>query len=85
MAEGVFVALLILFPLIGGVARSWFAVLLPTIAWPLFYLGLNQAWWGDGTGDGWQYAALLVSAVGVLSTGLAVIAARARRRPALPQ
>lgn len=80
MAEGVFVVLLILFPLIGVALRSWIAVLLPTIAWPLFYAGLNQGWWGNGTGDGWQYAALVVTAVGILSTGLAVAAARARRR-----
>jgi hypothetical protein len=85
MAEAVFVALLILFPLIGFAARSWFALLLPAIGWPLFYGGLNQGWWGNGTGDGWQYAALLVSAVGVLTTGLAVAAARASGRPTVPQ
>jgi Na+/melibiose symporter-like transporter len=80
MAEGVFVALLILFPLIGVASRSWIAVLLPAIAWPLFYAGLNQGSWGDGTGDGWQYVALVVTAVGILSTGLAVTAVRARHR-----
>ena len=85
MAEAAVVALLILFPLIGVAARSWSAVSLPIIAWPLFFLGLNLGWWGNGTGDGWQYAALLVSAFGVVSTTLAVAAARARRRAALPQ
>jgi hypothetical protein len=86
MAEAAFVALLVLCPLIGVGARSWLAVFLPTIAWPLFYMGLNQGWWGNGTGDGWQYAALLVTAFGVVSTGLAVAAARARHRAAaLPQ
>jgi ascorbate-specific PTS system EIIC-type component UlaA len=80
MAEGVFVALLILFPLIGVASRSLIAVVLPAIAWPLFYSGLNQGWWGNGTGDGWQYASLVVTAVGILSTGLAVAAVRARRR-----
>jgi hypothetical protein len=80
MAEGAFVGLLILFPLIGVASRSWIAVVLPTIAWPLFYAGLNQGWWGKGTGDGWEYAALVVTVVGILSTGLAVAVARARRR-----
>jgi hypothetical protein len=61
MAEGVFVALLILFPLLGVASRSWIAVLLPAIAWPLFYAGLNQGF-------------------GILSTGLAVTAVRARHR-----
>jgi hypothetical protein len=85
MAEGAFVGLLILFPLIGLATRSWLTLLLPAIGWTLFYLGLNQGWWGNGTGDGWQYAALLVMALGVLSTALAVAATRARRRAALPQ
>jgi ascorbate-specific PTS system EIIC-type component UlaA len=80
MAEGVFVGLLFLFPLIGVASQSWIAVVLPTTAWPLFYSGLNQGWWGNGTGDGWQYAALVVTAVGILSTGLAVAVARTRRR-----
>jgi len=47
MPEAAFVALLILFPLIGIAPRRWFAVLL---RWPLFYVGLNQEWWGHGTG-----------------------------------
>lgn len=85
MSEAAFVALLIVFPLIGVTTRRWAAILLPAVGWPLFYIGLNQRWWGNGTGDGWQYAALLVSALGVVITGLAVTAARAWRRPALPQ
>ena len=85
MAEGAFVGLLILFPLIGAATRRWSALLLPAVGWPLCYLGLNRGWWGNGTGDGWQYAALLITALGVVSTGLAVAATRARRRAALPQ
>jgi hypothetical protein len=85
MPEAAFVAFLFVFPLMGFTARSWWVLLFPAIGWPLFYVGLNQRWWGNGTGDGWQYVALLVSAVGVVSTGLAVAATRARRRPALLQ
>jgi hypothetical protein len=81
MHEAAFVASLILFPLLGVVARTWFVLLVPALGWPLFYAGLNQGWWGHGTGDGWKYAALLVSAFGVVTTGLAIAAARAKRRP----
>jgi hypothetical protein len=85
MPEAAFVALLIVFPLIGVATRSWAVLLLPAGGWPLFYVGLNQRWWGNGTGDGWQYAALLVSALGVVITGLAIAAARAWRGPPVPQ
>jgi hypothetical protein len=76
MPEAAFVVFLIAFPLVGVAARHWLALLLPTLGWPLFYVGLDQAWWGSGTGDGWQYVALLVTAVGVASTAVAVAAAR---------
>jgi hypothetical protein len=85
MTEAAFVGLLILFPLIGVAARSWSVVLLPVIGWPVFYAGLNQGWWGNGTGDAWEYAAFGVSVVGVVSTGLAVAVARASRWTRLPQ
>jgi hypothetical protein len=83
MAEAAFVGLLILFPAAGVAARSWLAVSLPALGWPLFYLGLNQEWWGNGTGDAWQYVAVVVTAFGVVSTGIAVGAARAMRRTPL--
>jgi hypothetical protein len=83
MAEAAFVGLLILFPAAGVVARSWWALLLPALGWPLFYLGLNRGWWGNGTGDGWQYAAVLVTAFGVVSTASSVAVARAMRRTPL--
>jgi hypothetical protein len=85
MAEAAFVGLLILFPAAGVLARSWGALLLPALGWPLFYLGLNRGWWGNGTGDGWQYAAVLITAFGVVSTAISVAAARAMRRTPLRQ
>ena len=68
--------LLIAFPLIGIVARSWVAVSLPLIGWPLYYLGLNDGWWGSGTGDGWQFVAVGLTLVGVASTAMAVAAGK---------
>jgi uncharacterized membrane protein len=70
------IGLLIGFPLVGLVVRRWTAILLPLIGWPLFYVGLNEGWWGYGTGDGWQYVAAVLTAVGVVTTTLAVALSR---------
>ena len=85
MAEAAFVVLIVIFPLLGGAMRRWLALLFPVIGWPLFYVGLNRDWWGHGTGDGWQYVALLMTTIGVVTTALALALSRAvgrrRRRP----
>jgi hypothetical protein len=74
--EAAVVALLIAFPLIGVITRRWVALLLPAIGWPVFYAGLNRGWWGHGTGDGWEYAAVVLTSFGIVSTALAIGAAR---------
>jgi hypothetical protein len=68
-----FVVLLVCPPLIGLVSRHRAAVVVPLLAWPIYYVGLNQDWWGaNGTGDGWQALAVVLTAVGVLTTAAAV-------------
>ena len=60
--------LLIAFPLLGLLVRRWSVLLVPLIAWPLYYIGRNQGWWGCcGTGDGWEMAAIAVT---ILGTGV---------------
>lgn len=46
----------------------------------MFYVGLTSGWWGDGVGDGWQYAMVIAMAIGAAITAVAVGAARAVRR-----
>jgi hypothetical protein len=86
--EAAVVALLIAFPLAGVLTRRWLTLLLPAIGWPVFYAGLNRGWWGHGTGDGWEYGAVLLTVVSVVSTALAGAATksvlRARERRASP-
>ncbi len=77
MGEAAFIVLLIAFPLLGGAMRRWLALLFPVIAWPLFYVGLSRDWWGHGIGDGWQYLAVLMTTIGVVTTALAVALSRA--------
>jgi hypothetical protein len=69
-----FLALLLVFPLVGLLTRSWISVLAPLVGWPSFYLGLDRGWWGDGTGDGWQVLLIILTVVGVATTiaGVAV-------------
>jgi uncharacterized membrane protein len=82
MVEAAFVVLVFAFPLLVGAMRGWPALLLPVIGWPLFYVGLDRGWWGRGTGDGWQYLAVLMTTIGVVTTALAVALSHAvGRRP----
>jgi hypothetical protein len=81
------IVLLVAFPVVGLVSRSWVALLLPLVGWPLYYIGLNRGWWGSGTGDGWQFIAAGLTVVGIVSTGLAVAVSRLVRpafRPRRP-
>jgi hypothetical protein len=68
-----FVVLLIVPALLGLLSRRWVVVVVPLLAWPIYYIGLNRRWWGaNGTGDGWQWVAVLVTFVGALTTVAAV-------------
>jgi hypothetical protein len=81
-----FVLLLIVPPLLGLLGRRRIAVVVPLLAWPIYYVGLNRRWWGvNGTGDGWQVLAVLLTIVGILTTAAAVeIGRRSTTRFAKP-
>ncbi|HEV8685766.1 MAG TPA: hypothetical protein VGQ84_00685 [Gaiellaceae bacterium] len=79
--EATIITFLIAFPVVGALSRRWVGLLLPLLAWPLLYLGLARGWWGNGLGDGWQFAAAALLAAGVITTGLAVAIARRMSRP----
>jgi hypothetical protein len=76
MPEAAIVVLLFAFPLVGLLTRRWAALLLPAIGWPLFYAGLDRHWWGYGLGDGWELAAIVLTAAGVLTTAGAIALVR---------
>jgi hypothetical protein len=79
-----FLALLLVFPLVGLLTCSWISVLAPLVGWPCFYVGLHRGWWGDGTGDGWQVLLIALTVVGAATTvagvavGRSLIAVRGR-------
>jgi len=86
--------LIVLLPTLGFsvvafvIGRAW-ALLLPAIAWPLYFLGLRERWWGNGLGDNWQYAlagvtllGLAAAAAGLMLRALVFGADSRRRRPA---
>lgn len=53
------------------VGRFW-TLGLPLVAWPIWFLGLGQGWWGYGLGDGWQYGAALITLVSFTSVAVAL-------------
>jgi hypothetical protein len=68
--------LLALLAVIAAFIRQWWTVALPLAVVPLFYAGLRNGWWGDGVGDGWQYAAVMVMVVALLGSLLGVAVGR---------
>ena len=60
------------------VGRAW-VVAVAVVAIIAFYVGLDRGWWGNGTGDGWQLAMLLVITVAAAVTGAAVVLGRILR------
>jgi hypothetical protein len=71
----------IIVSLAGGLlVRRWEAVLFPALLVTLCYLGLRSVWWGNGLGDGWQFAAAAVTLGTMLLTAVAVAVSRQSRR-----
>ena len=64
----------------AALIRRWWALVVPLAAVPFLYAGLRNGWWGDGVGEGWQYAAVMVTAVGLLASALGVVVGRALAR-----
>jgi hypothetical protein len=63
----------------GYLLRSAWALVVPLLAIPAVYLGLDQGWWGAGLGDGWQFAMLTLLALGLALAGAGIAARRALR------
>jgi hypothetical protein len=73
------IALIVASALLGFVTARWWAVAVAVALILAFYVGLNSGWWGNGTGDGWEYAMLGVAIFAAAITGAAVGAGRLRR------
>jgi hypothetical protein len=67
-------------PALGALGRRWWLIFVPLLGWPLFYAGLNRGWWGNGTGDGWEHAAVFFTCVGAITTAIAIASARSLAR-----
>lgn len=67
---------------IGALARSW-AALSVVLAVPMYFAGLEWGWWGYGTGDMWELAALMIflAALVPMAAGVALGRMWQRRRP----
>lgn len=65
---------------VGLIMRRWLAIVVSMTLIVMFYVGLDSGWWGDGTGDGWQFAMVLAMALGTAISAAAVAMGRAWRR-----
>jgi hypothetical protein len=54
---------------VGVLVGRWSIVILCAAVFPIYFLGLQKGWWGNGTGDGWQI--LLVVGTAAAMTGSA--------------
>jgi hypothetical protein len=72
--------LLVLVALSGALIGRWWALFIPFIVWPIFFLGVRQEWWGNGLGDGWQFGFLLVLSISLVA-GIVGLALRVRVMP----
>lgn len=61
------------------VGRFW-AVAMTAAGVVAYYVGLHSGWWGNGTGDAWEYAMAIVLVAASAIVAAAVFAGRARRR-----
>jgi hypothetical protein len=59
---------------IGFLVGRWAIVLLVAAAWPLYFIGLRQDWWGNGVGDGWQFVLAAETAIAAVGAVLGVFA-----------
>ena len=66
---------------IGALAGRWVVVVPVTAAWPLFMVGVERGWWGNGVGDGWEASLVFGAATAAVGAALGVIARRVVRRP----
>lgn len=67
-----FYSLLVLIGLSGAAIGRWWALLIPVVVWPIFYLGVAQEWWGSGLGDGWQFGLLIVLTISLAAVAIGV-------------
>jgi hypothetical protein len=72
------IAVLVAGPVLGLVLRRWFVLLVPLVAVPLYFVGLNHRWWGiNGTGDSWQVVAVIATLVDMAATAASIAVGRA--------
>ncbi len=60
------------------VARPWIVLL--SLVWVVYFLGVRTDLWGNGTGDGWQYGLILLVAVSAVGALLGLVAHRSHER-----
>jgi hypothetical protein len=79
MIAFVFIGMLVAGAALGALVARWPVVPVAAGAWPAFMLGLEQGWWGNGVGDGWQVSLVVGAAAGAVGAAFGVWARRKGR------
>ena len=58
---------------VAFVVGRWWVLICPLVVVPMFYLGADRGWWGNGLGDGWQYVMVFGVALAVASGTVGVL------------
>jgi hypothetical protein len=66
---------------VGFLIGRWAIVIVLAAAWPVYFLGLHQEWWGHGVGDGWQWILIVGTLVATAAGAAGVFARRKTRTP----
>lgn len=66
---------------LGTLVGRWPIVAAVAVVWPLYMIGLERGWWGDGVGDAWEYSLVLGAAVSAAASTLGVFLRRGLTRP----
>jgi len=64
----------------GFAVGRWQVVLAAAAVAPLYFAGLVAGWWGNGIGDGWQFALAIGTAAGTVAAALGVASRRLANR-----
>jgi hypothetical protein len=70
--EAVVIILFVLVALSSAVIGRLWALVIPLLVWPVYFLGLDRDWWGYGMGDGWQLGAVAITGVSLISVAVCV-------------
>jgi hypothetical protein len=73
---GILITALVVSAVVGFAVNRFWTILVPAVAWPAFFVGLDREWWGYGLGEGWWYGLALGMISGIAAAAVGLTARR---------